>query len=136
MTLPPKPTPHPYGLNAEWYAWCGRGELRFQRCGSCGRWRHPPRYRCAACGSAEWSWDPSTGQGWVWSWTVTHQALHPSYTNDVPYAVMVVELAEGPRVVAGLRGLDPSLLALGMELSVGFEALGEDMALPVFSPRP
>ena len=29
------------------------GELRLQRCAACGTWRHPPRYRCAACGSPD-----------------------------------------------------------------------------------
>ncbi len=131
---PAKPVPSPEGLNADWYAWCGRGELRFQRCAGCGRWRHPPRYVCAGCGSGDWSWERSAGEGTVFTWTVTHQALHPAFADDVPYAVVVVELAEGVRVVSGLRGVDPVELRLGLAVAVEFERRTEDITLPVFGP--
>src|SRR5690349_16658864 len=105
--------PNPAGLNAQFYAYCADGELRFQRCGACGAWRHPPRYRCGACGSPEWTWERSTGRGRVFSWTVTHRAIDPAYADELPYAIVVVELDEGPRLVGNLRDLAPSALTLG-----------------------
>ena len=50
------------------------GELRLQRCADCGTWRHPPRHRCASCGSLAWTWEPVAGRGRMFSWTITHQA--------------------------------------------------------------
>ena len=61
-------------------------ELRFQRCAACGAWRHPPRVLCAACRSDQWSWEPSSGHGEVFTWTVVHQPLHPAFVDDVPVA--------------------------------------------------
>jgi uncharacterized OB-fold protein len=121
-------------LNAEFYAHCAAGELRFQRCRACGAWRHPPRYRCAACGSGEWSWERSTGRGEVFSWTVTHQALDPAYADELPYAVVVVELEEGPRLVGNLRGLAPAGLELGLAVEVEFELVADEVALTHFRP--
>lgn len=126
--------PHPVGLNAEFYAHCAAGELRFQRCGECGTWRHPPRYRCAACGSGTWSWERSTGRGEVFSWTVTHQALDPAYADELPYAVVVVELEEGPRLVGNLRGMAPADLALGLAVEVELEPVADGIALTHFRP--
>jgi uncharacterized OB-fold protein len=126
--------PRPVGLNAEFYAHCAAGELRFQRCGACGTWRHPPRYRCGACGSPDWTWERSSGRGQVFSWTVTHQALDPAYADEVPYAVVVVEFDEGPRVVGNLRGLAPHGLELAMAMKVEFEPVAEQVALVHFRP--
>src|SRR5262245_3236217 len=89
--------PNPIGPNAEFYAWAARGELRLQRCADCGTWRHPPRHRCASCGSVAATWERVTGRGKVFSWTITHQQLDPAFA--VPYAVVIVELEEGPRLV-------------------------------------
>ena len=47
----PRFTPNPEGLHAEFYGFCARGELRFQRCKGCGTWRHPPRILCPRCGA-------------------------------------------------------------------------------------
>ncbi len=130
----PKPAPQPEDLNAEFYAWCARGELRFQRCADCGRWRHLPRTMCAACGSTVSEWVRSSGRGKVFSWTVTHQAMHPAFAGDVPYAVIVVEVEEGVRLVSGLRGLPPEQLALDLAVEVEFERISDDIALPYFHP--
>jgi len=130
----PKPAPQPDGLNEEFYRHCASGELRFQRCRSCGVWRHLPRYMCAACSSTDWEWAASTGRGTIFSWTVTHQAMHPAFANDVPYAVIVVEMDEGVRMVSGLRGLEPSGLSLDLPVRVEFEAVSDSIALPYFRP--
>jgi uncharacterized OB-fold protein len=75
----------------------------------------------------------------VFTWTVTHQALHPAYADDVPYALLVVEMDEGVRMVSTLRDLDPADLALDLPVEVVFEArrdaTGSDsFTLPCFRP--
>ena len=62
----------------------------------------------AACGSDEWEWALATGRGQVYSWTITHRPLDPGFADEVPYAVLVVEMEEGPRLVGNLRGLAAS----------------------------
>ena len=130
----PKLAPSPEGLNAEFYRHCARGELCFQRCSECGTWRHLPRFMCARCGSERWSWERSTGRGRVYSWTVTHQAMHPAFAADVPYAVLVVELEEGVRMVGRLRDLPPADLELDLPVEVVFDPISDEVALPGFRP--
>jgi uncharacterized OB-fold protein len=117
--------PTPVGLNGEFYSWLARGELRLQRCVACGTWRHPPRHRCAACGSTDSSWEPVSGRGRVFSWTVTHRAVDPAFTP--PYAIVVAELDEGPRLVGNLRGAPPSALALDRTLTVEIEPHSDEV---------
>lgn len=130
-----KIAPRAEGLNAEFYAECARGRLAFQRCSDCGTWRHPPRTMCARCGSWNWQWQPSSGQGRIYTWTVTHQPLHPAFADAIPYAVVVVELDEGVRLVSGLRELAVGDLRLDLPVEVILEPVSEGMALPFFRPR-
>jgi uncharacterized OB-fold protein len=124
--------PSPVGLNGEFYALLARGELRLQRCAACGSWRHPPRHRCAVCGSVDATWEPATGRGRVFSWTVTHRAVDPAFTP--PYAILVVELEEGPRLVGNLRDLDPFELVLDLPVVVEIEHASDTVGLLWFRP--
>jgi uncharacterized protein len=130
----PRALPQPVGLAADWYAHLARGELRFQRCVGCGRWRHPPRHLCPACGSAAWFWTVADGRGVLFSWTVTHQAMHPAFADAAPYAVVVVELDEGVRVVSGVRGLEPADLHLGLRLRAEIDRVDDAIGLLYFGP--
>lgn len=130
----PTPPPSPVGLNADWYRLAAQGQLHFQRCTSCPTWRHPPRVLCATCGSGEWTWEPSSGQGRLFSWTVTHQPLHPDFAEHVPYAVVVVELAEGPRIVCSVRDIPNESLVLDLPVEIGLAQVSDDIALPYARP--
>ena len=124
--------PSAVGLNGEFYAFLANGELRLQRCVACGTWRHPPRYRCAHCGSSEVAWEPAAGRGRVFSWTVTHRAVDPAFTP--PYAILIVELDEGPRLVGNLRGLEPSELVLDLPVVAEIEPASDTVGLLWFRP--
>ena len=134
MTTPSKPylSPEMDDLAVQFYAECAKGRLHFQRCKACNTWRHLPRHGCAACGSPDWEWSPSTGRGRVFSWTVTHQAPFPGFAT--PYIVAVVELEEGVRMAAGLRGIDPSALALDLPVEAEMVTVSETDAVPFFVP--
>src|SRR5687767_3647693 len=91
--------PVPDGPNVDFYRHAVTGTLHLQRCGSCERFQHPPRYRCSACGDESLDWVPSAGAGRIHSWTVTHRPVDPAWADQVPYATVVVELDEGVRLV-------------------------------------
>jgi uncharacterized OB-fold protein len=130
----PRFTPNPDGLTAEFYRHVAAGELRLQRCDGCGRWRHPPRVLCGACGSDRWQWQPVSGRGVVFTWTVTHQALVPPFAEDLPYAVVVVELEEGPRLVTAVRGIEAGALRLGLAVEVRVARVSDSIGLHYFVP--
>jgi uncharacterized OB-fold protein len=124
--------PAPVGLNAEFYAFCARGELRVQRCSACQTWRHPPRFRCAKCGSDAFTWERVSGRGRVFTWTVTHRPIDPAFTP--PYAVVIAELEEGPRLVGNLRGMEPAALVLDLPIVVEIEPASDSIGLLWFRP--
>ncbi len=126
--------PSPLGPNAAFYAFLARGELRLQRCASasCGVWRHPPRHRCAACGSLDTTWKVASGRGRLFSWTVTHRPVDPAFTP--PYVIAVLELEEGPRLVGNVRGIEPDELALELPMVVEIEPISDAVGLLWFRP--
>jgi uncharacterized OB-fold protein len=128
--LVPSPTldTQPYwdGLN--------EGRLRLQRCADCGKVRHYPRPVCDACFSMNVAWMDASGNGRVHSWTVTHHAFHPGFKPELPYTLVTVDLDEGVRMQAQLRGLDARELRVGLPVRVAFEPATEGLTLPVFVP--
>ena len=68
----------------------------------------------------------------MFSWTVTHRAVDPAFAP--PYAILVVELDEGPRLVGNLRGIEPSELALDLPVVVEIEHASDTVGLLWFRP--
>jgi uncharacterized OB-fold protein len=108
--------------------------LRLQRCADCGKARHYPRPVCDACWSMRSEWFDASGRGTVHSWTVTHHPFHPGFRPELPYVLVTVDLEEGVRMQAQLRGLDAASLRIGLPVRVAFERATEDVTLPVFVP--
>lgn len=128
----PRPLPRLRGFAADFYAYCRKHELRFQRCGDCGRWRHVPRDMCAACGSFGWEWARSSGKGSLFSWTTTMQPMMPQFADLVPYSPVVVELEEGVRMLSWLVDVEADDFALGLPVEVVFDDVTPDVTLPKF----
>jgi uncharacterized OB-fold protein len=108
-----------------------RGELVVQCCLSCGGDQHPPRGTCAACGASRLDFRASSGLGMVYSYTVVERALIPELREVVPYVLGLVDLIDGPRMMALLR-VDPDEVRIGMTVRVSFEQITAESALPVF----
>lgn len=132
----PASRPKPVGLTAEWYRYLAKGELRFQQCRTCSAWRHPPRLLCDRCGSADWAWERSSGRGRVFTWTVTHKALHPGFAHVVPYPIVVAELDEGVRLLANVRDLSGGLLSIDLPVEVAIEPIDDEVGQVYFRLLP
>jgi hypothetical protein len=126
----PVPTPE----TQPYWDGCAAGELRIQRCLDCGKPYFYPRPVCPACGSGRVEWFTASGQATLYSYVINHRPA-AGFEDDVPYAIAVVELAEGPRMMTSIRGVPatPEALVLDMPLRVAFEQRG-DVWLPVFTP--
>lgn len=76
-------------------------------CPRCGTVNLPPIARCLNCQAllAEAEPKPLSGKGRVYTYTVVH--VPPAHlTEKAPYTLVIVELAEGPRLTARLE--DPA----------------------------
>jgi len=58
----------------------------------------------------------------------------PPFNTRLPYVAAQVDLEEGVRVTTIITDAEPQDLRIGMELQVGFEAISDDVTIPVFSP--
>jgi uncharacterized protein len=112
-----------------------RHELVVQRCTGCGTHRFPARDICSRCLSRDAAWTPVSGRGSVFSWAIMHQVYHPGFAAEVPYAVVVIELDEGARVVSNLVDCAPADIRAGMPVEVVFDDVASDVSLPKFRPR-
>ena len=125
----PKPTPETE------HFWDGTrlGELRLQRCDDCQQVYFPPRPFCPSCASREVSVFNASGRALLYSYVINHRP-HPAF--DGPYSIAVVQLEEGPRMMANVINVEqtPEALTLDMPLEVVFEELGEQIFMPYFQP--
>ena len=124
----PKFVPRPHGIDKEFFQKAiATGKVHVQRCSDCAHHQHPPRQFCATCGSRDLAFVSTNGQGSVYSWTVSHFTVDSGWVDDTPYATVVVEVAEGPRIVGCYSG-DASTLEIGQTVSLRPEAKSEDFA--------
>lgn len=121
--------PRPEWIVLDWHRACiAAGVLCVQRCGSCGVWRHPPRRFCATCFSDNVIFQPVTGDGTVLSTAVSHRSLDPGWQEQAPYATLLVELDEGPRVLAA-TATPPDDIRIGDHVAVRIDPRSEDFVL-------
>jgi uncharacterized OB-fold protein len=130
-----KPLPQVSAEMAPFFAAARRHELVVQRCRGCRAHRFPARDRCSACLSREADWTRVSGRGTVFSYAVMHQVYHPGFADEVPYAIVVVELEEGVRVLSNVIGCPVPEIRIGMPVEVVFDEVGTEVTLPKFRPR-
>ncbi len=125
----PKPTPE----TAHFWEGTREGELRLQRCDACSHVYFPPRPFCPACASRAVSVFAASGRGRLDSYVINHRP-HPAF--DGPYAIALVALEEGPRLMSNIVGCEqtPEALELDMPLEVTFQRQNDEITLPLFKP--
>ena len=126
----PKPTPETQ------HYWDGAkaGELLLQACDECAHVYFPPRPFCPKCASRKVSIKKASGRGTLYSYVINHRPAAPGFTP--PYAIAVVALEEGPRMMSNIIDCPqtPEALVLDMALEVAFETIDDKLTLPVFKP--
>ncbi|MEU8791863.1 bifunctional MaoC family dehydratase N-terminal/OB-fold nucleic acid binding domain-containing protein [Streptomyces sp. NPDC048643] len=116
--------------NAGFWEGVGRQRLLIQRCTGCGTLRFPWLPGCNACGGPEWDTVEASGEGTVYSYVVMHHPPFPAF--DPPYAVGLIELAEGVRMVSNVVGVPHDRVRVGMPVRLEFRQYDEELLLPVF----
>lgn len=128
----PKPLPRYPKDDAPYWQHMKQHEMRIQKCASCGRLRMYPRPMCDGCYSVEYEWVPVSGRGSVYSWCVVHQPVHPAFKDELPFAIVEVELEEGVRVRSRVLDVAPEQLEVGMPVRLAYQDVTDEVTLPVF----
>lgn len=127
-----KPLPVIDALVAPYWKHAKAHRLSVQRCDACGACHFPPSPVCPECLSERQHWEVVSGRATLVSWATFHRAYWDSYNDDIPYAVCVVRLAEGPLVVSNFAGRTPEHLRMGLPLRVVFDDVTPDISLARF----
>jgi hypothetical protein len=125
----PRPFPYPDRDTAPFWEAQNNRELKFQRCTQCATVRYPVGPLCPMCRSFDTEWITSTGRGIIYSYTVVRHQTHPAF--PAPYTMLLVELEEGPRVIAQLAAPPETPVAISAPVHVEWEET-EHQVLPVF----
>jgi uncharacterized OB-fold protein len=75
-----------------------------------------------------------SGRGKVFSFVTFHRVYHPAFAGEVPYAVALVELDEGPRLLSNIVGVKPDAVACEMPVRVVFDDVATGVSIPKFTP--
>jgi uncharacterized OB-fold protein len=116
-----------------------REELLVQTCTACGNRQLPWGPCCTRCLSQDLGVLKASGRGTVFSFTIVRQAIHPTFSANVPYVVADIELEEGPIMTSNVTDVPVEEVRIGMPVEVWFDNEAEDafhtkLRLPKFRP--
>jgi uncharacterized OB-fold protein len=94
-------------------------------CTKCGKWFFPPRLVCDACGHREFETRAMQRTGTVLAHTVIRVPPAP-FKDQAPYAVVVVEMDEGPRITTQLVDWKEGQLKVGQKIRLEFRKIYDD----------
>ena len=114
-------------LSRPFWEAASRHELVLQRCAECANHELVPRPFCVLCGSDRVEWVRAGGTGIVYSTTTVRIEISSDF--QPPYAVALVDLDEGPRML-GL--VDGKGCAIGDPVAVAWRDRDGGPPLPVF----
>jgi uncharacterized OB-fold protein len=101
------------------------------KCTKCGMVHFPPRRVCSACSGREFETVVLPGTGTVETFTVIHVGP-TAFTDQTPYAVAIVKLADGTAITTQLVDCDPAAIEIGLPVRIEFRKIfgeGEDGVL-------
>jgi hypothetical protein len=134
-------------MNEEWYLpqidadsapfWeaAREGRLLIMHCRTCDSPYFYPRRYCPHCWSDETEWREASGNGTLYSYSIVRQNPVPPFRDWCPYAVVLVDLDEGVRMMANWdRALPLEDLSCGLPVCITFERINDEISLPRVKP--
>jgi uncharacterized protein len=96
-------------------------------CAACGRAHWYPRAICPFCDSEKVEWQPASGRGTIYTFSVMRRVKEP-------YAIAHVTLAEGPTMLTNIVDCDFDKLRVGQAVAVVFKESENGQPVPMFAP--
>ena len=121
------PAPQPNPETRPFWDAAAQGRLLLKRCRSCGEAHYYPRALCPFCGSDETEWQPASGGGTIYSYSVMRRA-------EAPFAIAYVTLDEGVTMMTNLVRCDLDTIRIGQRVRVVFMPTEGGPPVPAFTP--
>ena len=125
------PVPPMNGDSRPYWEAAREGRLVIRQCRACSQVHFMPRHVCPHCWSDALDWIDASGHGVVHSYSIVRRAPLAEFAAEVPYVVALIDLDEGPRMMANIVGEGRLEVRIGEAVTVLFEPRG-DVALPQF----
>jgi uncharacterized OB-fold protein len=129
-----KPFPEPTPVSQPFWDAAKEHKLMLQRSKKTGRFIYYPRAVSPYGPNDELTWEPLSGRGTVYSFTVARRPTAPLGANDPPYVIAIIALAEGPHLTANILGCAPEDVRIGMPVQASFEDVTPEITLIQFRP--
>ena len=109
---------------SDWRKRKERYRLMGSKCENCGAVYYPSRLKCVKCGSENLKPVELPRRGKILSYTIIYNPPK-KFEKYTPYAVALIELVDGTRVLAQLTDIDFNQIKVGMEVEAVFRRLYE-----------
>ena len=116
-----KPYPVPTPDSRPFWNGLAEQKILLKHCRDCETVFHYPRITCPNCLSSDLDWKQASGQGTLYTYTISRRPTHPLFADEVPQFMAVVELEEGPRITSTLLNVPEDKIQIGMALTPVFE---------------
>ena len=113
------------GPERRFYDFLKEGKFMIQRSKSSGAYNFYPRVLEPGTGAADLEWVEASGDGVVYATTVNRQ--RPEKGGD--YNICLVDLAEGPRMMSRVVGIEPAEVKVGMKVKAKVDKIGDHDAV-------
>ena len=124
-----KPLPAPTQETEPFWQGLRNEQVLLQRCEDCGSWIFYPRSNCSNCLSANLKWHQVSGEGTLYTFTVTRQATAPHFVDEVPQLIAMIDLNEGVRLTSTLVADESDDLKVGAKVVPVFDHVSDDVTL-------
>jgi uncharacterized OB-fold protein len=111
-----------------------QGKLMVQECTSTNKKIWPPRFLSPFAPGSDVRWVEVGTKGVVYTFNIVHRAFYPYFKENVPYALVVVDVGEGVRFLGNTVGMDPREVKVGMEMEAVFEKVDDEVTLVNWKP--
>ncbi len=128
---PARPVPRPPLSTSPFWQAAREHRLVIQYDPAAGAWQFYPRAISVHTGRQDMEWREVSGKGMLYSYTVTHVPPR-GFEDRGTYVIGVVELIEGVRMMAPLRGIEAGQAKIGMRLKVCWEELSDEITYFAF----
>jgi enoyl-CoA hydratase/carnithine racemase/uncharacterized OB-fold protein len=128
-----KPVPELQPWSQKFWEGTKEGKLLIQVCKDCNSKIFYPRKYCPECWSGNLSWIESTGKAKVYTFSTAYSMVEPKFTDELPYTIAYVDLAEGVRMMTRIVECKPEDVHFDMDVEVAFHER-DGFFLPYFRP--
>jgi uncharacterized OB-fold protein len=127
-----RPLPVVDGESTPFWEAARAGRLVLPYCPGSDRFHFFPRTVDPWSGSTRLEWRQVSGRGRIYSFTIVRQAPDPAFAPEIPYAVALIDLDEGARMLSVIDTEDLDQIEVGKRVRVVFAPVSADITLPNF----